>query len=1168
MIVKPSDWNESDSPAYYREFFRRIDALDFEAAEEFLTSLFENAPRQNKKGRPADFLYPETENEFEESTLFAHYRRMFAQFHFSEPLESRIERILENLEESLEDENEVRAHKFQPWNGLLFRCSDYEFCNAVANSIHFDRDTGQIRPRFGLNHEMIWDSDSYPAGKSSEAYDFVYDLREGEYEIAYEDEIIPGKDLHLHCKLILFAKMIRTIVDSLFYDERFAEIPKAFPFYVLIDSGECYEYSQEPFLFEIRSPIELKSLRENPHFSSHRKSSERETPGSSADEFLFSLDFLEKPETKEYQIILNFLDSNRNWRVWIEKIAEKTVLPAVEQEEKMQSYENPEESSAAEKTASADPQHFTRLFWDLAKLDAAEHEETARRFQTQVLSRRISEFEDDYRIGIPYIQKFTYDFVLSFLTIPETVRGEFLPLIKTALVSFRKHPHPAFAVRAMEIECWLRTSGRNTKHRPQFVIRSGRQFTLEKNDWETKNRHPIFADPPEEYLDRLIDLVGCMPEEFPWFGESWDFIFQNRLLPLAVRAKRCAPAVAEVLERYNRSGFNESCTLHLAPILHAIGCEEVPESVHKLHKINRFYMKEFYDSWSRRVPAERWTEFLDRFRNFPEDFASPQTWEHVLHDSEPGFQVYYENIEELPERNRIFYALLRGLKNEPGPVLTKFSYFYCEKLVDASSKKGERFFQTVSEITELLNLLRDEGETDDKRRFVYECGISAKAVEVFLENKSETGEILKRTLIAVPDNGLLYFLKVNLAENEEGLKGAIRELGSVLPILWKDDFVMRKAFFLYLLSPERDWDSLSPGSLYSFYKKAKTLFQNEFFTDGKFSGKLESFRFDPFSNILKNEYSKINVESQKRFIENGTAEFEILEKTDSFSDNELAAFLKPENSSLNFLVASRLVKNSRVFSAELLRTLDWETSAASALPLLKLFFQDSALKEKLFANPVFQKFLPYFILNYREVPPKDLAKVLFSRFRESENSDVIVRTAEMLDPETILNCFLSIHWAFQKENKLPELESLIASVLQQTDVRRPEYVLIAANLGVIHVQNGNLERGKEVFDSLFSKDWSRFEYRRDSSYDYEDRVSGGDLNEQYSIAFRKYYAMAKFNAACLYSKLREPETSVSHLKEAVRLEPDQYNKDKILSERDFQPLNESQTYREFLNSLN
>ncbi|PKA05734.1 TPR end-of-group domain-containing protein, partial [Leptospira ellisii] len=165
-------------------------------------------------------------------------------------------------------------------------------------------------------------------------------------------------------------------------------------------------------------------------------------------------------------------------------------------------------------------------------------------------------------------------------------------------------------------------------------------------------------------------------------------------------------------------------------------------------------------------------------------------------------------------------------------------------------------------------------------------------------------------------------------------------------------------------------------------------------------------------------------------------------------------------------------------------------------------------------------------------------------------------------------CFLSIHWAFQKENKLPELESLIASVLQQTDVRRPEYVLIAANLGVIHVQNGNLERGKEVFDSLFSKDWSRFEYRRDSSYDYEDRVSGGDLNEQYSIAFRKYYAMAKFNAACLYSKLREPETSVSHLKEAVRLEPDQYNKDKILSERDFQPLNESQTYREFLNSLN
>lgn len=55
-------------------------------------------------------------------------------------------------------------------------------------------------------------------------------------------------------------------------------------------------------------------------------------------------------------------------------------------------------------------------------------------------------------------------------------------------------------------------------------------------------------------------------------------------------------------------------------------------------------------------------------------------------------------------------------------------------------------------------------------------------------------------------------------------------------------------------------------------------------------------------------------------------------------------------------------------------------------------------------------------------------------------------------------------------------------------------------------------------------DWSRFDYKKES--DFMDKILGDDSDKQYSDIFRKYYTHAKFNAACLYSKLQDPEKSV------------------------------------------
>lgn len=130
-----------------------------------------------------------------------------------------------------------------------------------------------------------------------------------------------------------------------------------------------------------------------------------------------------------------------------------------------------------------------------------------------------------------------------------------------------------------------------------------------------------------------------------------------------------------------------------------------------------------------------------------------------------------------------------------------------------------------------------------------------------------------------------------------------------------------------------------------------------------------------------------------------------------------------------------------------------------------------------------------------------------------------------------------------------EFESILIQILKGLDQRKPEYVLIATNLGVLQIEIGNLEIAKQTFDSIFSMDWSHFDYTKES--ELMDKIFGEDLDKQYSDIFRKYYALAKFNAACLYSKLQDPERSISYLKEAVVLEPEIYNRVKFFLKKIF-----------------
>ncbi|PJZ43333.1 anaphase-promoting complex subunit 5 domain protein [Leptospira kmetyi] len=1164
MIFKPTDFNHESTPKFYAHYFEKLQNFDFKGAMELLESIFKNEPNQYKKGTPTDFLHDEDGEK--QQTLYSHFQEMINAFHFSEPLENRVARILENLEESIHEES-LRSHKFRPFNGFLFKMSDYEFCTAVMDSIHFDPQTQETSRIFGLNHELIWDADSYPKGESSESYDFIYDLGDRKYNVSYLGEKLKGKDLHVLIKLLLFEKNIRKIFEALLSNERFAKIPKSFPFYVLIDSSDCYDYKGKPFLLEILPKVELDSLKENPYFTFFESSSQTSGAVSASEEFLFSLSFLEEPDQKEYESLLKLVDAHPEWKALLLQGARRslqrtnTVIGKADWKRGYARKEVTESDVAA--TDVSDPalgdldldafwkkiqlfpsSYFSAFFWKLAELKPDSHLQTAIDFQKEIFLNSPQPLEDSYKEALPYIQEFSYTLSDSYLGIPENQKNDLRGSFEEALNRLQELPHPGFKLRAMELRA-----------------------RLESDDWDSKI-NPILKNATKEYLEQMIELVRCLPQEFPWFGDSWDFIFEDRLMQLGHRAIGVEPVLTEVLERYNRDHFNEDVTRNMAPVFYEIGCEDIHPLIHQLHKRNEFYMEDFYDKWAKQAPANRWKRFEETIHNAIDSLGSAQTWENLLYPSEPGYSLYYQNIEKESDRKRIFYLLLKSLKNEPGEVLRKFAFFYYEKLKNGAGKNKGTFFQTVSEITELLNLLSETEELNGEQKFTLKCGIAAKAMEAYLKEDRNFLELLERTLASTPGNPLLYFLKVSWIEKTKGIQAAIQELKSILPILWKDDFVFRKAFFLYLFAEFPNWETIENGKFYGFYKKAKNGFEHKFYTDGKFDGRLGSFEADPLSNVLKDEYSKIEIEPHKTWIRSQLEEYEAIAKLDSLSDRELASFLKSGNFSLNFSIASKLLKHSADFTGELLQALDWESEKENAFAFSKLFFQDPVLKEKLFGNRTFQDHLGYFIKNYGDIVSKDLAKTLFTKFKELQNSSTILKTIKELEHETIFHCFFSIHWAFQKENRLPEFETILEGILKKADARKPEYVLIATNLGVVHIQNGNLNRGKELFEKLFSMDWSRFDYQRDHSDDFADKILGGSLDEQYASIFKKYYALAKFNAACLYSKLEDAEQSVLHLKDAVRLEPSHYNKAKIAAETDFDPLKNHEVYLNFLNSLN
>ncbi|UOG64887.1 hypothetical protein MAL04_05040 [Leptospira noguchii] len=182
MIFKPKNFTKETIPKYYSDYFEKLQNFDFEGGMKLLKEIFQDERNQNKQGKPTDFLKEEEEYK----SLSVRFQEMIDGFHFSEPVSKKVNWILKYLEESFNPEN-LKVHQFKPFNGFLFKMSNYGFSSAVLDSVHFDPETQEFSNVFGLNHEIIFEKDSYPSGEdleeteenSSELYNFIYEMEGG-----------------------------------------------------------------------------------------------------------------------------------------------------------------------------------------------------------------------------------------------------------------------------------------------------------------------------------------------------------------------------------------------------------------------------------------------------------------------------------------------------------------------------------------------------------------------------------------------------------------------------------------------------------------------------------------------------------------------------------------------------------------------------------------------------------------------------------------------------------------------------------------------------------------------------------------------------------------------------------------------------------------------------
>ncbi|HLL22756.1 MAG TPA: hypothetical protein VK427_11520 [Kofleriaceae bacterium] len=1142
---------------------------DWDAALDFLRSIFHAPVSQTIKGTPSDFLDEDREQKV---TAAEGFDQLVEGFRPRESLERRVKFVVERLAEGREHD-ELR-HAFTPFNTLVFVVDDYERCSVTIDSMH-DRDGEWVR-QFGLDHEIVRPGDSH------EEYTFTYDLEfnSDQYSFFYDGQPVSGTLLHHDTKLVIFARWLVKLVDKLIDNPEFAAFPKSLPFHhVIVGAAGHQEPVRPPFRVALVPPVTEATL-EHRHTREAWLAAAKPQGDTGVDSrFIYLLPNMADPTSAEGVELVTLVREHPHLRAIIHQLAEASLDEASEMK--------PGEGllrRAQEVCARFGPLAFARLLSALGDVDVAvAHRRKVLRLP---LPTKWGEGRHD---ALDVAHHHISRVFGTWATASEQERAALEPDWNAALAALRTagETEPFVRILLVEREAAPRidANGRGVDddkapavQRAPEVDASDDLFSIDDDDednFDSKTddepwpgswlelelrRFPRYLralceNPPPGYVDALRAAIRAFESTYFGYGGPFELI-QHRLFALGPRAKDAAADLLVWAAKWagGRGTADEQFANYLGKMLMAIGVEDVPEFVHASARRNKYMVEDFYPRWAAAVPTRRVDAFVESFRANPEKFERADAWDELIYDSPPGLEMFITAIigSKKPPRVDREDALARLSKAAPaaGPLLTKLVY----QLADRLEKKSLRAARTLLEEMPVL---------DPPRRALLRRARISDVIAAVDARTPDAAAVTSRLADQYPGDALVTFVSARqlVSESPDAAAELVR---TALRSFSASDIVYRKAIFQLAGLPLDAWKDLDLATSYAILQIAIDRFRGEHYDGNVVTSGFES---DPFYDALADRLAALTPDAIARELEGWRTHLGFDAKLREVPDAELAKHIDVSKWQTTWVIAHRLAKGDEPWRLECLLQV-WREVAADEShrrALTDLIWAQEAWRTAFITD---ERVTPHFGWLIEHVPCNahlDTVRTVCATLLAADQPRTVVELAQQLDHRLVTSAFLSIFPAYQRLGDWDGMIALLEKVRAETSPKKPDYVLLTSNIAVGQIHADRVGDAERTLDALFAMDWARFDYRPNA--DGFALALGSGLDAQLAAVFRTYMGMAKFNAACLYARTGRTAHAISTLHEAVTLNPEGYPAEKILAESDFAPIRDDAGFTQLISSL-
>ena len=1076
----------------------------------FLRDLFHHDDNQHVRGEPTDYLHDDEDDAKKTVTPAVGFDRMVSLF-APKKIEERVAFVLGRLVEDRTPEQD-ESHRFQPFNAFRLEVSTYGQGSAVIDSIHYDEATRAYRPQYGLNHDILQEEDNYdPRDEDDDSYDFIYALENKDtYRLTFEGEAVDGKTLYRDVRAAQYGAWARELVDRLWRESAFADFPKRLPFRVLVDTKAGWGLEGTLARVLEACVIDEAALEGHPLRERHLASAKPPAAIDPRDRFLH----LVKDRAA-------FAKGTPDLAALVRE-NEEIATAARELAEHALDASSPLGPLASKANTPIRARGFARLLW-------ATDPDAARAYVRRIFAAPIPKLpHQDIDESLAPARPWLDVLYGAWDDVPIEERESLAPAFEDARARIRANEHPILRLLAMERDLAL-------EYGDDVVNEGMGSFELE-------------APVPEGYVETLAECVAEMPDDFGSYGDAWSFV-TSRAEGLGEKAHALEKPLLEKLDAYckDRRDGGQLVT-NFARVLHAIKVAEPPPLVREYVEKTQYHNVDFYAAWAQGAIDAAWNGLVAAFEEDATAFAKPAAWEPHMPASDQGRKIFCERIASNERIDDLLAKMKDAVGSKPGPLLAALALALAKSFTKKVDAKSLRPLERAAAILSAFAKLDEEDATLLRRirMMLVRCALD--------EKRAGAEEELARLVAAYPKSPMSAFFEAELALARKGVKAAGSRALRAVRAAAKNDLVYRKAMTAY-----------AEDDGFLAFRFADARFRHANYTEGRFTGGLGAFDRDPFYDGLV-DVGKDDAKRAKSVVE--ARAFVALERDLRTSPlPELTKRLDRNDFATSWPIAQRLMTAPGAYTKPLAALYDWfRGDEAQRLVVATALWDVPVLQRALLREPTFQKDLPWFFDAYRGKTANDLARTAYETLLELGLPEVVLTTADA-SPETSFHCFLSVNKSIQMLRAYERGADLLQRMLDKTKPTKPDYVLLASNLAVMNVMQKKLPEAEAVLDKLFAMDWSRFDYKRTDRDEMMEKILGGNLDEQISGVFRHYFAMAKYNAACIYGLTGRAELATTALRDAWTTHGPQVNAAKVNAEHDFDAVRDHADFRSLVADL-